>query len=120
MNSEERHCLECGTKLFGRADQKFCSDACRNTYNNRQNSDANNYVRNVNNALRKNRRVLNTLCPDEKIKVKRSLLTQKGFSFQFFTNTYQTKAGDVYYFCYEMGYLPLESEEVLIVRRDNQ
>ena len=38
MNST---CPECGDKLKGRADKKFCSDACRNAYNNKLNSDAN-------------------------------------------------------------------------------
>ena len=42
----EKQCLECGTAIRGRADKKFCSDQCRNQYNNTLNRDANNYVRN--------------------------------------------------------------------------
>ena len=30
-------CLECGEKIIGRSDKKFCNDACRNSYNNKQN-----------------------------------------------------------------------------------
>ena len=33
----DKLCLECGDKLFGRIDKKFCSDACRNAYNNKIN-----------------------------------------------------------------------------------
>ena len=44
-----RKCPECGDKIIGRVDKKFCSDQCRNTYNNRLNSDASNTVRNINN-----------------------------------------------------------------------
>ena len=102
---------------MGRADQKFCSDQCRNAHNNRNNSDANNLVRNLNNALRKNRRILLECCPNDKTKVSRDRLLQLGFNFQYHTHTYETKAGARYCFCYEMGYLPLENEEVLIVRR---
>lgn len=118
MQNEERKCLECDAKLYGRADQKFCSDQCRNAYNNRQNSDANNLVRNINNTLRRNRRILSEFSPKEKAKIDREKLVQKGFSFNYFTHQYETKNGAVYFFCYEMGYLPLNDDEVLIVRRE--
>jgi predicted nucleic acid-binding Zn ribbon protein len=118
--STERKCAECGEKLLGRADQKFCSDQCRNAYNNRQNSDANNFVRNINNALRRNRRILEALSPGEKTKVDRDKLVAKGFSFTYFTHEYVTKNGAIYKFCYEMGYLLLDNDEVLIVRRENK
>jgi hypothetical protein len=32
-------CLECGEKIVGREDKKFCSDGCRNAYNNKINKD---------------------------------------------------------------------------------
>ncbi|MEY3426399.1 MAG: hypothetical protein RL679_1757, partial [Bacteroidota bacterium] len=62
-----RTCNECNRALSGRKDQKFCGDHCRNTFNNRQNEDATNYVRRVNNILRKNRRILATLNPNGKV-----------------------------------------------------
>ena len=54
----ERNCLECGRSLIGRSDKKFCSDDCRTNHNNKQNSDQTNYIRRVNNILRKSRRIL--------------------------------------------------------------
>ena len=54
----EKKCPECGAPIKGRIDKKFCSDLCRNAYNNKQNSDTTNYMRTVNNILRKNRRLL--------------------------------------------------------------
>jgi len=44
---------------------------------------------------------------------------QAGYNFNYFTNTYVTKQGSVYHFVYDMGVLELESEKVLIVRRDD-
>lgn len=113
----EKSCLDCGEPIKGRVDKKFCSDLCRNNYNNRNNSDTNNYMRNINNILRKNRRVLEELTPDGKAKVHREKLTVKGFNFSYFTNTYLTKNGNQYYFCYEYGYLQLENDYFALVKR---
>ncbi len=114
---EEKSCLECGTKIYGRIDKKFCSDQCRNSYNNRLNSDSNNYIRNVNNILRKNRRVLEQMNPDGKTKAHRDKLAEKGFDFNYFTNTYVTRAGATYFFCYDYGYLPLDNNWFMLVKR---
>lgn len=118
-----RNCPECGDKLIGRVDKKFCSDQCRNTYNNRLNSDANNTVRNINNILRKNRRVLEELNKQSgKTIVNKDLLLANGFNFTFHTHTYTNKKGDTYYFCYEQGYLFLEDKNayLLVTHRDKQ
>jgi hypothetical protein len=118
-------CLECNEKIIGRADKKFCSDMCRNVYNNKLNSDSNNLVRNINNTLRKNRRILEDICKDDKAKVLKSTLLREGFDFGFFTNTRTTQKGSVYVFVYEYGYLALENERnaeplYLIVKDRNQ
>lgn len=114
----EKVCLDCGKPLLmGRVDRKFCNDICRNNYNNRLNRDANNLVRNVNGVLRKNRRILESLCPEDKKKVKRDTLVARGFSFEYFTNIYETKTGQSYYFCYDYGYLMLDNDFILLVHR---
>ena len=77
----ERICLECKDKLRGRKDQKFCSDYCRNAFNNRQNEDANKYVRRINGILRKNRRILEKCNPSGKITVDGIRLAEEGFEF---------------------------------------
>ena len=64
----QKQCLECDEKIVGRTDKKFCSDACRNAFNNKVNKDSKNLIRNVNNRLRKNYRVLEALNPDQKTK----------------------------------------------------
>ena len=115
---ESRQCLACGADIKGRADKKFCDDQCRNAYNNSQNSDANNYVRNVNNILRKNRRILLELNPTGKTRTTRERLMEKGFDFAYHTDTYTTKEGSLYYYCYEQGYLLLDKNfYVLVVKK---
>jgi hypothetical protein len=120
MEIAKRFCLACNKIVKGRHDKKFCDDYCRNSYNNLQNSDQNNYVRNVNNILRRNRRILEGQMPEgEEIKrVLKLKLAEAGFSFKYHTHQYQNQKGQTYLFNYEYGYLPLEGGEwVLIVKR---
>lgn len=113
----KKNCLECGDELFGRIDKKFCSDQCRNSYNNKLNSDSTNYIRNTNKILRRNRRILEGLVPNDKAKVSRDKLIEKGFSFNYHTSTYTTKDKRTYYFCYDFGYLELEKEWFALVKK---
>ena len=112
-----RVCQECGGKLTGRIDKKFCSDQCRISFNNRLQSDQTQYVKNVNNVLRRNRRVLAELNYNGKTKVPATKLKEKGFDFSYFTNLYKTKEGSVYHYCYEQGYLALDKDYYLLVVR---
>ncbi|SFB93768.1 hypothetical protein SAMN05421747_102214 [Parapedobacter composti] len=113
----ERKCLDCGAQLVGRADKKFCDDACRNNYNNRRNSAENSYLRKVNAILKRNRKILETLNPGGKTKVKWRKLVGEGFNFDYITDIYETASGAQYRFCYEYGYLLLENDDVLLVKR---
>lgn len=114
----ERTCPECGQKILGRADKKFCSDACRNAHNNFLNKDTKNLVRNINNQLRKNYRILESLNTEDKTKTTKDKLLRLGFSFDFFTGIYTTKSGSIYYYLYDQGYLPLDNDFYLLVKKD--
>lgn len=112
-----RLCPECGDKIIGRSDKKFCSDACRNAHNNALNKDSKNLIRNVNNRLRKNYRILENLNPKDKTKTTKDKLVSLGFNFNYFTSIYTTKTGTVYYYLYDQGYLPLDNDFYLLVKR---
>jgi len=115
--NEKRTCLECGDMLAGRADKKFCDDQCRSHYNNRRNSDATSGMRNVNNILRRNRRILVALVSDAgKRKVARMQLAGRGFDFRYHTHTHTTQKGSTYRLCYDYGYLPVDGDCFLVVR----
>ena len=113
----KRLCEECQEPLSGRSDKRFCSDYCRNAYNNKLNRDQTKVVRNTNNQLRKNFRILNELNPHDKTKVNRQQLTNKGFDFNLFTSIYKTKKGSIYYFVYNQGYLDIGNDYFAIVKR---
>ncbi|MBK6731184.1 MAG: hypothetical protein IPG60_09545 [Bacteroidetes bacterium] len=116
MDSPLKKCPECDEPIRGRIDKKFCSDMCRNAFNNRLKTD-NSMMRNINNILRKNRRIIAELIPDETAKASRQKLMDRGFNFHYLTSTYTTKKGVTYYFCYEYGYLPLDNDYYFLVKR---
>ena len=115
---ETKQCLECGEKIFGRIDKKFCTDYCRNSYNNKVNKESKNLIRNTNNRLRKNYKVLSELNTTGKTKVTRTKLFDQGFDFNFFTSIYKTKTGNVYFYVYDQGYLALENDYFLLIKRE--
>jgi predicted nucleic acid-binding Zn ribbon protein len=117
-----KNCLACNKPIKGRSDKKFCDDYCRNNYNNQLKVADSGIVRLINNTLAKNRRILQSLLPADKEtnKATRDNLLLKGFSFKYLTHIYTTKTGKDYYYCYEYGYLPLENDWYLIVRRKEE
>lgn len=115
----ERYCTYCQKKLSGRSDKKFCDDNCRNQFNNAKNQDDGKYIKFINQILKHNRKVLlQVLGDEEKIKVAKEKLRILHFEFKYFTHQYITQKGAVYHFCYEFGYLQLDEEKVLVVKRD--
>ncbi len=120
--TQTKTCLLCEKPLKGRSDKKFCDDYCRAAYNNDLKSASNNYIRNINNALGKNRRILESLLPEgeQMAKANQDKLLRLGFQFKYTTHTFTNQKGNVYHFCYEYGYLPLENNWFLIVKRNEE
>ena len=114
---DKKLCLNCNLPLAGRTDKKFCDDACRSSYHSRNSNAGLDYVRQINQCLKRNRKILLALSPEGKAKVSRKELLAQGFDFQCFTSIYKTEKQACYYFCYEMGYLLLEHDYVLLVRK---
>jgi hypothetical protein len=112
-------CQACGDTIRGRSDKKFCNDYCRSSFNNKLKNGSHKIIRNINNALIKNRRILESLLPagETSKKVTKDKLLQSGFQFKFLTQLYRTGSGNTYYFCYEYGVMNLENDILLIVRK---
>ena len=117
-NTMKTECLECGEPFSGRIDKKFCSDYCRNSYNNKVDKDSKNLIRNTNNWLRKNHRLLSELNETGKTKVTRRKLLDGNFDFNYFTSIYTTKTGNTYFYIYDQGYLALENDYYLLIKKE--
>ena len=99
-----KSCLECGDKIIGREDKKFCGDGCRNAFNNK---------------LRKNYRILCELNPEGKTKINRNTMISKGFDFDYCTSILKTKTGNTYYFMYDYGYMETDNRYFVLVKKES-
>jgi hypothetical protein len=117
---EERVCHSCNKVLRGRMDKKFCDDYCRNMHNNQRNSERSRLIRNINNILRRNRRLLEAMLDGEPdaARTPRLSLQEKGFDFRYHTHLQDLQNGATYFFCYEYGYMLLEEGWLLLVKRN--
>lgn len=124
-NFSPHKCLQCGKAIVGRADKRFCDAYCRNSFNNQNKSTDERHINWVNAAIRKNRRILKTLCPEGKATVRRDVLDMMGFDYRFISGLFQTNSGP-YYLCYDLGYKPIEErsqtdgavvQKVLIIKK---
>lgn len=111
-----RNCLSCDKPLKGRIDKKFCDDYCRSHYNNRLLTSDYSRIRNINNILRRNRRILQQFYIDagRPSRVSQNTLTELGFNFRYCTHTETSKNKPTYHFCYDLGYSLQDNGQVLI------
>lgn len=117
--STKKKCLSCNQNLIGRSDKKFCDDQCRSNYNRSNMIKRHQHVKNVNLSLKTNRSILIKMNPNGKTKVSYKDMLKHGFDFGYFTSILKTKNNTYYYFCYEMGYLPLINGDVLLVKKED-
>ncbi|MDZ4794728.1 MAG: DUF2116 family Zn-ribbon domain-containing protein [Bacteroidota bacterium] len=121
---ETKTCLACGKAVKGRVDKKFCDDYCRNNYNNQQKARSNHssLVRNINNALLKNRKIMESLLPEAEktTTISKEKLQTLGFHFKYLTHIYTAQNGNTYFYCYDYGYRELENERLMIVRKRDE
>ncbi len=115
--SQNRTCTACSTAIQGRSDKKFCSEYCRNSYNNQQKTNEQ-FVRSINSLLRRNRQIiklfLETIGPDAV--VFRDDMLRRGFHFEYYTHARKDKEGQAIRFCYEYGYAPTAHGYYRLVR----
>ncbi len=114
---QQKFCQTCNRQIRGRSDKRFCNDSCRNSYHNQLNGSSNNYIRQINHLLQKNRRILAALIPNkaQKVKITQKTLLERGYSFQYYTHERVNKRGRSYRFCYEYGYQQMGEDVLMIV-----
>jgi hypothetical protein len=116
----ERKCPVCGDALIGRTDKKYCSDQCRFVSNSKKKQLNEKPIIDANQRLRRNRMVLKTLCPAGKCVVRREVMEALGYEVTLFTSIFVTGRKQIYYLCYDYGYMPIIQngvEKAMIISR---
>ena len=116
-----KECLNCGSKLTGRRDKKFCDAQCKAEFHNKNRSYGELYISSSQSITRHNRRILKTLCPEGKATVRKEVLDIMGYDFRYFSGLYKTSA-NLYYLAYDYAFAPIYEkgvEKALIVQRQD-
>jgi len=109
-----KYCQDCGTKLIGRTDKKFCDDHCRCHYNNAINRDRCTNFRDINRILKRNTSILEQLNQKGIKFTTLHTLSATGFNFSFFTHQLEEQNGKICICCYNYGYIRLNEQELTI------
>jgi len=124
-------CLHCGEPVGkGRIDKKYCSEACKSEQHNQdkrkkreesqpaEELSVPEFISGINEVLLANRNLLDDFLGSKSTcGIKMREADGRGFRFKFFTSCDITKAGEEYYFCYDIGYKEVASKRMVIVRR---
>jgi hypothetical protein len=108
-----RNCIYCNDPFEGRKDKKFCSDACRNAYNNDRYGIEDKTVRPIMDVLKRNRKTLMNFLSDGTVTV--GELARNGYNFHY--STHQKRVGEtVATFCFDVGFKLINGVNVEILK----
>ncbi len=120
MKTEPKYCLYCSEEIKGRSDKQFCNPHCKSAFHNQKPNSEEAFIRGINKQLRQNRSALKKACPLGKATVRKEFLKTLGMDFKYSTHVWKGKASQIYYFCYDYGYAPIEDpNKVLIIQQQN-
>ena len=104
---EIRKCKECGAKLVGRTDQKYCDQTCRTAGNNRRMQEARRSqpecIVTIQKTLLNNYRILSELSKRGE-RFSKMYLQDLGFSFRYLTSMIEQEGINKCY-CFNQAYI---------------
>ena len=118
-------CFYCGKTLYGKSNQKYCNDDCRNK-GNREKRRKDTWhepplIGQVITVLRRNYKILaqQHAFENRAIVVSKFKLIEANFNFKHFTSQLKTKAS-VYNFVFDLGWRELEDGKIMVVFNTEQ
>ena len=102
-----KNCIWCKEALEGRVDKKYCSPYCRTAFHNQKAKETgvSTLLSKIDNQLKQNRRILKEYNKAGKATVVQQVLLKEGFSPKYFTHYWRAKNRNLYFFCYEYGFM---------------
>ncbi len=104
----ETICKNCKKEFkSNRRDTQYCTQKCKNAYNNKQKSEIYHITQAINEILLRNRTILKEL--HRLTHVKKKQLQEASFDFNYHTHEYMTDHFNRVYFCYDYGIQEINS-----------
>ena len=103
-----RTCPTCETEIRGRPDKKYCSPECKTASHYELRKKKEKLYFKVDRQLKINRKVLKKYNSNGKTVLRRDVLHKEGFDPNFFTHFRKTSKGEVYFYCYDFGFLKIQ------------
>lgn len=116
MNVARKKCLECKTEIIGRSDKIFCSDYCRASNHNRKNHRKIKLVREINQILSINRKILSDFHKRKIELVSKDDLIAAGYRFKFQTGWYENEKGLKISKCYDFAFEKISPDSYKIYK----
>ena len=99
----KKYCRVCSERLYGRTDQRFCSDYCRNRFHNQKRKQELAYLRRIDRILRRNRAILKQLWEAGSWETDWDHLLRLGFRPSYCTGSFWKGNNRQTLLFYEMG-----------------
>ena len=120
MEITQKNCIECGDKLRGRIDKKFCSDACRTSYHNKRGGEVRGSIRQIDSKLKQNWRILKSCYESQNasnLQIELRKMIQHGFLTDFHTHREVMPNGQEFQFCYDFGYAKKDDYTIYVIKQ---
>ncbi len=117
-----KECKICKKRMKGRSDKLFCSTKCKNDYHYQKRSSLF-IVNTIDKILHKNYEILLELLendPRKYFKVPKTLLTEMGYNFDYYTSTYINSRGKMYFYVYDCSIMEFRNQEIMIVNNQHK
>ena len=101
-------CTVCGDALSGRTDKIYCSPKCKNVayLDKVLQNDQLYYL--IDKQLKRNRKILRKYNREGFTTLRKQKLLAEGFNPKYFTHYWKNQKGQVYLFCYDVGFLEIK------------
>jgi len=107
-----KSCPNCGEEVIGREGKKFCNSYCKSNYHyERRKENESSLFQKIDKQLKLNRRILKNYNRSGKATVKADELFKYGFNPKYFTHYWRNSKKQVYFFCYEFGFISFTDEK---------
>ncbi len=115
---KNHNCINCGNKLLGRLDKKYCSSNCKNQYNYNRRKNTKFETRGIDSILHRNREILDTIMGPKRFKmeISKTELSLMGFQYKYITGIHTNSKGKLYHIVYNFAWMEFTEQKVLIVK----